>query len=114
MEIRSIGRSLAVLTAGAMLVGGCGNSAAPTGSAPVLADPASAGPGSAAPPKAADNGVAALKPSAIVDRAKAALKSAKSFRMKGTATDNGQKISLDFKISGRDSSGTMTMGTAEI
>ncbi len=110
MRIGPIGRNVVVVAAGAALLAGCG-SKDDSGTASPAASGVPAATTSAA---AADNGVAALQPVAIVDKAKAALKSAKSFHMKGTITDQGQKTALDFKIAGGEVFGTMSVGTAKI
>jgi hypothetical protein len=115
MEIGSIGRTVVVVSVGAALLAGCGGkdntSAAPQTASAAPAATVSAVPASAAPD---DNGVAALTPAQIVDRAKAALKSAKSFHMNGTLNEDGQKTALDFKIAGADVSGTMTVNNAKV
>ncbi|HEX2774291.1 MAG TPA: hypothetical protein VHN18_17935, partial [Micromonosporaceae bacterium] len=61
-----------------------------------------------------DNGVSALPPNFILDRAKEALQQAKSYRVKGNGVSDGQKLSLDFRISGNDLGGKVTMGGATI
>lgn len=62
----------------------------------------------------ADNGVAALEPDAIVDKAVAALGSAKSFSLKGNINTEGQKFGLDLKASGDDLLGTLTLNGAKV
>jgi hypothetical protein len=61
-----------------------------------------------------DNGVAALPPNFIQDRARDALLNAKSYRIKGDGISDGQRMSLDLRINGSDSGGTVTMGGATI
>ncbi|HEY2949593.1 MAG TPA: hypothetical protein VGJ53_14570 [Micromonosporaceae bacterium] len=75
------------------------------------------GDGAAPKPKSTaptDNGVAALSPNEILDKATAALESAKSYRVKGDIDTDGQKMSLDFKISGKDLLGSITSEGATI
>ncbi|MFB9239880.1 hypothetical protein ACFFWC_30880 [Plantactinospora siamensis] len=114
MDTRLIGRNVVVLAAGAALLAGCGgtNGAGAGTSAPPAS--ASTAPEPSASPTPSDNGVAALAPAAIVDRAKAALKNAKSFRMSGTTKEDGQKFTLDFKISGANLVGDMTIGKGKV
>jgi hypothetical protein len=116
MKITSIGRNLVVLGAAATLLTGCGGNSDGGGATPAAASATgvSAAPASASPSTPADNGVAALEPSAIVGRARAALKSSKSFRIKGTVNEDGQQTVLDFKISGTDVVGTMRVGKAKV
>jgi hypothetical protein len=116
MEIRSIGHNLVVLGAAAALLTGCGGKSDGGGAtpAPASATAVSAAPASVSPSTPADNGVAALEPSVIVSRAKAAVKSSKSFHMKGTVNEDGQRTAVDFKISGAEFVGTMTVGKAKV
>jgi hypothetical protein len=76
------------------------------------------GDGGAAPkPKSTAptaNGVSALSPTEILDKATAALESAKSYRIKGDIDSDGQKLSLDFKISGKNLLGSITSEGATI
>lgn len=91
---------LAAVATTAMLLSGCGSSSSDTTE---TADTVT----SQAP---ADNGVAALTADEILAKAKAALTAAGSYRMKGSgATDDGT-VSLDFKVSGGEFIGTMSMG----
>ena len=55
-----------------------------------------------------DNGVSALAANEILEKAKTALGDAKSVRIKGSATEAGEKMELDFKISGEDLSATIS------
>jgi hypothetical protein len=57
-----------------------------------------------------DNGVSALAANEILERAKTALGDAKSVRIKGSATEAGDKMELDFKISGEDLGATISGG----
>ncbi|MCU7724263.1 hypothetical protein ODJ79_11105 [Actinoplanes sp. KI2] len=63
---------------------------------------------------AAGNGVAGLTAAEIVTKAKAALKDAKSFRAKGTTTEDGQKLNLDMEVRGTDALGRLSVGTATV
>jgi hypothetical protein len=76
-------------------------------------DSPAAAPTSAAPSKAADNGVAALTADQILDKAKAAVKAAKSYTVKGSQVADGQKTTMDFKVAGKDISGTLVLGKAK-
>jgi hypothetical protein len=90
--------------AGALLAGCGGNNddgGTPSGGASTSSAPA-------------DNGVAALEPQAILDKAVAALSSAKSYSVKGNISTEGQKFGLDIKVSGDDVLGTMTLGDAKL
>jgi hypothetical protein len=120
MTRTSIGRGLAALTVSAALLAGCGSNddgrstntaAAPASgapSAPVASSAAASADG------AADNGVAALEPSEIVSRARAALQKAKSFRVKGSTVDDGQQITIDLKVSNVDVGGVLSLGGAKV
>ena len=123
MTIMSIGRTTAVLLAGAVMLAGCKDNtsatSAVTGSAPAAVPLASASadpsPAPADPsPAPADNGVAALGPAAILKAAKAALTAAKSFHLQGKTNSGGETTGLDFKIDGTDVAGKMTMGGADV
>jgi hypothetical protein len=61
-----------------------------------------------------DNGVSALPANDILNRAKSALRQAKSYRVKGNGKADGQKIGIDFRISGNDLGGKLTMGNANV
>jgi hypothetical protein len=61
-----------------------------------------------------DNGVSALAADEILERAKSALQQAKSYRVKGDGNSDGQKMSLDFRISGTDLAGRLTMDGANV
>lgn len=56
------------------------------------------------------NGVESLAADAILAKAIAALDKAGSFRLKGTIEDSGEKLTVDFKVKGDDTSGTLDMG----
>lgn len=96
-------RALVPLALAGVLLAGCGdqNGGGTDGGAPASSAPA-------------DNGVAALEPKAILDKAVAALASAKSFSLKGDITTDGQQIGLDVKVSGSDVLGTMTLDGAKV
>lgn len=105
MNIRATGRNLAIFGVAIALLAGCAsNDDKKDASSPATTT-------SAAP---ADNGVAALEATAIIDKARAALKAAKSYHMAGSITDEGQKTSLDVKVSGADVLGSMTISDAKI
>ncbi|BEL08108.1 lipoprotein [Actinoplanes sichuanensis] len=91
---------LAALAAAGMLLSGCGgsDSTEPKGGTTTAAQ------------AAADNGVAALTADEILAKAKEALTKVGSFHMAGSATTDGETMSLDFKVSGKDFAGKMSMG----
>jgi hypothetical protein len=92
--------ALIPLVAAAALLAGCATANPPA------TPPTSTGP--------ADNGVSALAPADIVTKMQAALASAKSFHMIGSATDSGQKVSFDLKFSGKDFAGTIDLGAFKL
>jgi hypothetical protein len=81
------------------LVAGCGSEKAADG----------AGTPSAPATTAAPAGLADKLPKDIIEEAKAALKEAKSYRMKGDLTTDGELISLDLTTNGTDIKGSMSM-----
>ncbi|GAA4603120.1 hypothetical protein BJY16_004502 [Actinoplanes octamycinicus] len=90
---------LAALTITAALLAGCGNGDKPDDSAPA---------------KAAANGVADLAAPAILDKAKAALKAASSFHVKGAMSEDGDVTQIDLKVAGKDLAGSIQMGEAKL
>jgi hypothetical protein len=93
-----ITRALVPLAMAGALLAGCGGD----------------GDGDGGTPGPTDNGVSALTPNEIVDRAKAALEGAKSYRISGDIDADGQKMALDFKISGSDLIGSITSEGAKV
>jgi hypothetical protein len=90
---------LAALATTTMLLSGCGGS-----------DSAEPKGGTAATTQAsADNGVAALTADEILAKAKDALTKAGSFHIAGSTSKEGETMSLDFKVSGKDFVGKMSM-----
>jgi hypothetical protein len=96
-------RALVPLALAGALLAGCGDKA-DDGSA-------ASAPTSAAP---SENGVAALDPDKIVNKAAAALADAKSFSVKGDISTEGQQIGLDVKVAGEDVLGSITLGGATV
>ncbi|GIE75338.1 hypothetical protein Aph02nite_12880 [Actinoplanes philippinensis] len=94
---------LAALATASMLLSGCGGSDS-------AAESKGGTPTTAASQAPADNGVAALAAEEILTKAKDALTKAGSFHMAGSATTDGETMSLDFKVSGKDFAGKMSMG----
>src|SRR5690348_2064970 len=92
----------------AALVSGCAKASTPSTPASPTATVLTSPPG---PP---DNGVSALSATEILDKAKAAALAKGSVRVKGSADDSGNKITLDFKISGTNFDGTLSMKDATI
>ncbi|WP_433795122.1 hypothetical protein [Actinoplanes sp. CA-252034] len=93
---------LAAVATASMLLSGCGGSDS--------AEPKGGTATTAASQAPADNGVAALAAEEILTKAKDALTKAGSFHMAGAATTDGETMSLDFKVSGKDFAGKMSMG----
>lgn len=65
-------------------------------------------------PAPTDNGVSALAPNEILARAKAAIQQAKSYRIKGNANAEGRKMTLDFRVSGTNLGGRVSMDGANV
>ncbi|MDG4782564.1 hypothetical protein O7614_23165 [Micromonospora sp. WMMD961] len=101
MRSTTIRRGLVAVVAMALLTG-CGDGNGDGG------QPASNAP--------ADNGVAALAPDEALQRATTAVKNAKSYRLAGDIDNDGQKMTLDFKMTGSDLAGQVstTEGTVEL
>jgi hypothetical protein len=66
-------------------------------------------PGAAAPAQA-DNGVAALTADEILAKAKEAVSKAGSYQISGSNTSEGTTVTMDYKFSGKDLIGKMSMG----
>ena len=98
---------MAGIAVAALLLGGCASGVASDPSGPAV-------PVSVTPSTSADNGVAALEPAAILDRAKAALTEAKSFRLKGFVTAGGKATSVDLEARGSDVRGTLTRNKTKL
>ncbi|MEU7841821.1 hypothetical protein AB0B39_12795 [Micromonospora sp. NPDC049114] len=64
----------------------------------------------------ADNGVAALAPNEALQRATTAVRNAKSYHLVGDVDNDGQKMTLDFKVTGSDLGGRVSTddGTVEL
>jgi hypothetical protein len=67
-------------------------------------------PSASPSPTVADNGVSALAANEILEKAKTALGNAKTVRIKGSATEDGDKMEFDFKISGEDVAAVISGG----
>ncbi|KUL27441.1 hypothetical protein [Actinoplanes awajinensis] len=93
--------ALAALTVTAALLAGCSSND----------DKAPAAAASAAP---AGNGIADLEGAAILDKAKTALKAAKSFHVKGAISQDESVTNLDLKIAGTDVGGSIDFGGAKL
>lgn len=61
-------------------------------------------------PTPSDNGVAALSAEEIHTKAKEALGKAEAFQVKGSVESEGQKITVDLRVSGEDAAGTLDVG----
>jgi hypothetical protein len=94
--------AVVVLASTALLATGCAGQNDDKGGAAAPAAQAT----SAAP---ATNGVEALEAEQILDKAKAALKKAGSFHMKGDIVTDGDKMGLDFKTDGTKVKGKLSM-----
>ncbi|MEU4625450.1 hypothetical protein AB0G04_36450 [Actinoplanes sp. NPDC023801] len=62
----------------------------------------------------ASNGIKALSATEILQRAKAALMEAKSFRAKGTLHQDGEKTLIDLKVSGLSFIASVSFGKAKV
>ena len=71
-------------------------------------------PTSAAPSKPAGNGLAALTADEILKKAKTALGAAGSFRVKGNTIEDGEKLAVDIKVSGKNIVGSLVTGKAKV
>lgn len=98
-------RVLTALALAGALLAGCGTAQDDKG---IIGS----GDGSPAAPSPTDNGVAALEPDAILAKATAALRAAKSFSLKGEIKDE-QKIEIDIKVAGDDVQGTLALDGAK-
>jgi hypothetical protein len=99
MGTRSAKRGVLAFALAALLsgcAGGDGESGAPRETAPT------------------DNGISALPPNEILERAKTALEQAKSYRVKGNINAEGQRMSLDFRVSGTNLGGRLVMNGANV
>jgi len=96
--------AVAVLASAALLATGCGGQGKDDAAAPAKAT-------SAAP---ATNGVEALEAAQILDKSKAALKSATSFHTKGEMMSEGSKIGLDLKNAGENVKADVSMNGAKV
>ncbi|MET0521531.1 MAG: hypothetical protein ABW156_06080 [Jiangellaceae bacterium] len=76
--------------------------------------PVTAPPSVAPTTSPASNGIEALSAGQILQRAKAALTEAKSFRAKGTLHQDGEKTTIDLKVSGRNFIGSVSFGKATV
>jgi hypothetical protein len=61
-----------------------------------------------------DNGVSALPATDIVSKMQAALAAAKSYHILGSVTENGQKVNLDLRFSGKDFTGTVEISSFKL
>jgi len=62
-----------------------------------------------ATPTPTDNGISALTADQILEKAKAALGAADNYRVKGSASEDNEKVSIDFKIAGDNVAGTVAV-----
>jgi hypothetical protein len=69
-----------------------------------------AAPGPIGTPQRADNGVAALPPAQILTKARDALANSPSVHIVGSGRTNGQQLSLDLRLKGKDgATGSLTL-----
>lgn len=99
--------ALVALAVTATTLAGCGDNAT-TGDTP--AQPA--GLSSAA--ASAGLGITALSADEILKNSKDALKAAKSFKVTGVMSEDGEKTNVDLHINGAEFAGTMTTGAAAV
>jgi hypothetical protein len=110
MKAMKSGTAAVALAAVAAFLGGCqdrSTAAAPTWVTPVAVSATAAS-------ATADNGVAKLSAAQILAHAGTALKGAKSFRIAGSGSDDGEQMTLDIKISGKNEIGSVTVGKEKI
>ncbi|MCA2211405.1 hypothetical protein [Jidongwangia harbinensis] len=108
--------AVSLVATAAVMLSGCnsdGNGGAATGATAPAASTTPAATPSAAP-AAVDNGIAALSSDKILKRARAAIKGVKSYRFTGKVDAEGERMGLDFKVSGKDMAGTMDLGKAKV
>ncbi|WP_250031053.1 hypothetical protein [Paractinoplanes maris] len=105
MKVKFTG-AVVVFASTALLATGCAGQDDDKGAAA----PAAPATTSAAPAAPTTNGVEALEAQQILDKAKAALKKAGSFHMKGDIVTDGDKMGLDFKTDNGDIKGKLSMG----
>ena len=114
-----------VAAATLMAVAACGGGtpasapvAAPASTATVSAPATSASPSTSVSPSAdpspSGSGIAALEGDEIADRAKEALDSAKSFRVKGQLTTGGEDLVIDMRLTGNGATGTVATGKSGV
>lgn len=77
-------------------------------------DDAGKAPAAAASPAPTGTGIGALSADEILQRAKAALAEAKSYRAKGRFDQGGQQTTIDLKVDGPDFTSVMSFGKAEV
>ena len=115
MKMTSIKAGAIAFVAVGGLLAGCSSSDDATANTPATpATQTSTAAGTAAAGDAAGGGIAALSADQILAKAEAALKEAKSFRVKGDSVQDSQKMSIDFEVSGDDLVGSLTQGKAVI
>lgn len=105
MRRTSTAIALTVLVGAVTTLAGCQSDAATVPAAPPSVAPTTS---------PAPNGIEAQSADKIMQRAKAALTQAKSFRANGTVHRDGEKTAIDVRVSGRDFSGSVSFGKAEI
>jgi hypothetical protein len=122
MTMKLAGTAVAVLAVAAVSLSGCKSddtkATPPAGATtPAGSDAAGSSPAPAPSPSestAADNGVAKLSADAILKKATTALIAAKTFHVAGNDVEDGQKVSVDLKIAGKDGIGQLSIGKAKL
>lgn len=107
-------RPISLVTAAAaavLLTAGCGDDSTAGSGSPAGT---SAAASSAASPSSSGNGVADLSANEILAKATAALKAAKSVRIKGQVSEGSESVELDLAYSGDDSAGTIALSGQRI
>ncbi|MFI1990382.1 hypothetical protein [Actinoplanes sp. NPDC020271] len=95
---------LAALTLSAALLAGCG----------LPDDPNTPHPNPSVSSDPAGNGIDILSAKGVIDKARIALKSAKSFHVKGTIKEDKDLVELDLKNAGDDFTGSLKSSGAKI
>lgn len=100
-------RTLVASSVAAVVLAGCGGTEVAGKGAP--ASPSPPGGGASASPSPSDNGVAALGAEQILAKAKSALKSAETVRIKGAAGSGSERFDIDMRYTATSAQGTIAV-----
>ena len=98
-------RTLVASSVAVVILAGCGGTEVSGKGAP--ASPTPSASSASASPTPSDNGVAALGAEQILSKAKAALKSAETVRIKGTAGSGADRFDIDMRYTATSAQGTV-------